>query len=128
MTTLIYCLIIATFLPFIAKAPVAYFMQQQGGYNNKNPRKQQAELTGAGARALAGHQNAFESLIIFAPAVLLAIATQTTGELVQQLAIAHVIARVVYHILYIANISTLRSIVWIAGISCSIAIMFMCLP
>lgn len=115
-------------MPFIAKAPVAYFMHQQGGYDNKNPRKQQAELTGAGARALAGHQNAFESLIIFAPAVLLAVSTQTTGELMQQLAIIHILARMMYHVLYVANISTLRSIVWFVGIFCSIAMMFMCLP
>ena len=80
MTTLIWCLFIAALLPFIAKGPVAYAMNKLGGYNNNHPREQQSNLTGFGARALAAHQNAFESLMIFAPAVLLAIATQHTGE------------------------------------------------
>ena len=73
MTTLIICLFIAALLPFIAKIPVAIAMHKLNGYNNNHPRAQQAELTGFGARALAAHQNAFESLAIFAPSILLAI-------------------------------------------------------
>ena len=115
MTTLIICLFIAALLPIVAKVPVAIAMHKLGRYNNNHPRAQQAELTGFGARALAAHQNAFESLIIFAPAVLLAIATKNTGAVIEQLAITHVIARVFYNIAYLMNISTIRSIIWAVG-------------
>lgn len=128
MTTLIYCLFIATLLPFLAKGPVAYAMSKLGGYNNNHPREQQSKLTGFGARALAAHQNAFESLIIFAPAVLLAISTQHIGSNITLLAIVHVCARVLYNILYLMNIDKLRSLVWGIATICSFAIIWQCIP
>ena len=127
MTTLIICLFIAALLPIVAKVPVAIAMHKLGRYNNNHPRAQQAELTGFGARALAAHQNAFESLIIFAPAVLLAIATKNTGAVIEQLAITHVIARVFYNIAYLINISTIRSIIWAVGIISALSIIFLCI-
>jgi len=127
MTTLIICLFIAALLPFIAKVPLAIAMHKAGGYNNNHPRAQQAKLTGFGARALAAHQNAFESLIIFAPAVLLAIATQNTGSFIEDLAITHVIARVLYNIAYLVNIGTIRSIIWAVGMISSFTIIYQCL-
>lgn len=128
MTTLIWCLFIAALLPFLAKGPVAYAMQKLGGYNNHHPREQQSQLTGFGARALAAHQNAFESFIIFAPAILLAIATQHTGTNIALLAIVHVIARVLYNVLYLLNIDKLRSIVWGIATLSSFAIIWQCIP
>lgn len=128
MTTLIWCLFIATLLPYIAKGPVAYAMNKLGGYNNNHPREQQSKLTGFGARALAAHQNAFESLIIFAPAVLLAIATQHTGEKIVLLSIVHVCARVLYNLLYLMNIDKLRSLVWFVATICSFGIIWQCIP
>ena len=128
MTILISCLFAATLLPYLAKAPVAIAMNKLEGYDNNHPRSQQAKLTGFGARALAAHQNAFESLIIFVPAVLLAITTNTITDTVTLLAITHVIARVAYNVLYLLNIGTVRSIVWgIATIS-SFAIIWQCIP
>jgi uncharacterized MAPEG superfamily protein len=128
MTILIWCLFIATLLPFLAKGPVAFAMNKLGGYNNNHPRDQQSELTGFGARALAAHQNAFESLIIFAPAVLLAIATHHTGENIALLAIAHVCARVAYNIFYLMDIDKLRSLVWFVATICSFTIIYQCIP
>ncbi|MDN3652746.1 MAPEG family protein [Thalassotalea ponticola] len=127
MNTLIISLILAALLPFIAKIPLVVAMHKAGGYDNKHPRQQQASLTGFGARALAGHQNAFESLIIFAPAIALAVATGTTGDAVQTLALMHIVFRVVYHVLYLVNVSTLRSISWLLAIGCSFAIMWHCI-
>tara|TARA_R110000737_G_scaffold348842_2_gene383653 strand:- start:121 stop:504 length:384 start_codon:yes stop_codon:yes gene_type:complete len=127
MTILIICLFIATLLPFIAKIPVAIAMHNLGGYDNKHPRAQQAQLTGFGARALAAHQNAFESLIIFVPAVLLAITTKNTGALIELLAITHVIARVLYNIAYLMNIGVIRSIIWAVGIISAFSMLFLCI-
>lgn len=127
MSTLIICLFIAALLPFIAKIPVAIAMHKLGRYNNNHPRAQQTELTGFGARALAAHQNAFESLIIFAPAVLLAIATKNTGSFIEQLAITHVIARVLYNIAYLMDIATIRSIIWAVGLISAFTIIYLCI-
>ena len=128
MTILIYCLFIATILPYLAKGPVAYAMNKLGGYDNNHPREQQSNLTGFGARALAAHQNAFEALSVFAPAILLAIATNHTGDFIQQLAITHVIARIIYNILYLANVGIIRSIVWAISLFSSLTIIWQCIP
>lgn len=128
MTTLIICLFLALLLPLLAKAPVAYAMAKLGGYNNNHPREQQSKLTGVGARALAAHQNAFESVILFAPAVILALATGNTQQTVVVLAIVHLISRVLYNIFYLLNIGLLRSIVWAIATLCSFAIVYQCMP
>ena len=128
MTILIWCLFITGLLPLVAKGPVAIAMSKLGGYNNNHPRDQQSKLTGFGARALAAHQNSFESFIIFAPAILLAIATNHTGDKIELLAMLHVTLRAVYIIFYLINFDKLRSLVWFASTFCSFSIMIQCIP
>jgi len=128
MTTLLWCLFVAALLPFIAKIPVAYAMKKLGGYDNNHPREQQSKLAGFGARALAAHQNAFESLIIFSIAILSAITTHTLDNFIQQLAVIHVIARVLYNITYLYNFGTIRSLIWFIGLLCSFTIIWQCIP
>ena len=128
MTILIICLFIALLLPILAKAPVAFAMSKLGGYNNNHPREQQQKLTGFGARALAAHQNAFESLILFTPAIILAIATNNTEMSVCMLAIIHVLSRVLYNLFYLVDWHLLRSIVWAIATLASYAIVAQCIP
>ena len=128
MTILIWCLFAATLLPYLAKAPVAVAMNKLNGYDNNHPRSQQAKLTGFGARALAAHQNAFESLMIYAPAVLLAISTNNVTDNITILAVTHVIARIAYNLLYLLNIGLFRSIVWAIATMSSFAIIWQCIP
>ncbi|ALO34142.1 hypothetical protein CMT41_04900 [Colwellia sp. MT41] len=128
MTILIICLFLALFLPLLAKIPVAFAMAKLGGYNNNHPREQQSKLTGFGARALAAHQNAFESVILFSPALLLALATNNSQPTILVLAVVHIIARVLYNLFYLLNIGLLRSIVWAIATLCSFAIIFQCIP
>ncbi|WP_199435816.1 MAPEG family protein [Vibrio owensii] len=127
MDILIFCLIVAALLPYIAKIPLAVAMHKAGGYDNNYPREQQAELKGFGARALAAHQNAFESLIVFASAVLVAISTDTINANVQFLALTHIVFRVAYHVLYLLNLGNLRSISWAIAMGCAFGIMGQCL-
>lgn len=129
MVTLLVCLIIACFLPYLARLAVALPMSRQPeGYNNRHPRAQQAALKGFGARAVAAHLNSFESLAIFGPAVVTAIATGHTGREVGLFAICHVIFRGLYTIFYWINWSTLRSLVWFLGYISAMVILFKCLP
>ncbi|MFB2758174.1 MAPEG family protein [Shewanella xiamenensis] len=124
MNTLLTCLFVAMLLPYLAKGPVAWAMAKAGGYDNHHPRSQQAQLTGFGARALAGHQNAFESLLIFGLAVLTVIATGKVTPMAEWLAIVHIVARFAYQILYLLNKGTLRSLSWFVAIFSAFGIFF----
>lgn len=125
MTSMMICLFIAILLPIVSKAPLAMAMNREGGYNNRYPRQQQAKLTGFGARARAAHENAFEALIMFAPALLAAVVTQQTGDLAQTLAITFVVARIAYLVCYLADIHWLRSLVWAAGYLCTLGLVIL---
>ncbi|WP_394203199.1 MAPEG family protein [Shewanella waksmanii] len=123
MTILLTCLFIAMLLPYLAKGPVAVAMAKLGGYDNNHPREQQAKLTGFGARAVAGHQNAFESLLIFGLAVVTVIAAGKVNEVAEIAAIVHVVARIAYQLLYLADKGTLRSLSWFVAIIASFTIL-----
>jgi uncharacterized MAPEG superfamily protein len=86
-----------------------------GGYDNKEPRAQQAKLAGWGARAQASHMNGFESFAPFAAAVLVATSAHADPKWTAILSITHVAARAVYPFVYVANLGTLRSAVWTLG-------------
>lgn len=118
-----WCVLISAVLIYVARMPVAKAMKEQGGYNNHLPRQQQAQLTGLGARALAAHQNSIEAFILFAVGVLMAHTTQTAGWLIDLLAIIFVIARVIYLICYLRDLPSLRSLVWVVGLVCSLLLM-----
>ena len=127
MSVILMCLFIAVLLPIVAKMPVAIAMARLGGYDNRAPREQQAQLEGFGARALAAHKNAFEALIMFTPAALAAVVTNTTGDMMQYLAIAFVVARVVYNACYLLDIHWLRSTAWAVGYGCSLYMLWQCI-
>ncbi|WP_085640238.1 MULTISPECIES: MAPEG family protein [unclassified Pseudomonas] len=118
-----WCVFISALLIYVARMPVAKAMKEQGGYDNHQPRRQQAQLTGFGARALAAHQNSIEAFMLFAVGVLMAHTTQTAGWLIDTLAIVFVIARVVYLLCYWADLAWQRSLVWVIGLVCSLLLM-----
>lgn len=133
LTWMIYSLIVACLLPYVAKAPLAIAMHKQGtshrsGYDNQHPREQQRALKGFGARCLAAHENSFEALILFAPAILLAIATGNVTRNIAILSVTFVVCRLLYLACYWLNWDKLRSTVWMLGIVSSVAIMINCLP
>ena|SRR3990167_348924 len=129
MYILILSLFIACLFPYLSKIPLAIAMKNQpSGYDNANPRLQQAKLSGFGARALAAHQNSFESLILFSSAILTALATQHTSTTIQMLAIIYLISRCIYHLFYLLNWATLRSGIWLISLIASLNILWLCLP
>jgi len=128
MSILIICLLITVLLTIISKFPVAFAMAKQSkGYDNRQPRTQQSELTGFGARALGAHKNSFEALTVFATASLAALATNHVTPLMNQLAIAFVIARLIYHCCYLFDWSTLRSLFFTIGYVICLVMLWMCL-
>jgi len=116
MTTPLWCLLIATFLPFAwVFAGHACRYRQFGGIDNDHPRLQQAQLTGVGARALAAQQNAWEALAMFTPAVLIAHLHGATAGHAATASMLFIAARIAHGCLYLANLSTLRSLSWMVG-------------
>ncbi|WP_299775438.1 MAPEG family protein [uncultured Pseudoteredinibacter sp.] len=111
-----------------SKAPVAIAMAKQGsGYDNASPREQQGELAGWGKRALAAHQNAIETIPVFGLALLTAAHLDLETAQFHLYAGGFVASRLVYQICYLANWATLRSVAWIAGYACCIALVVLSL-
>lgn len=116
MTTPFWCLLIAVFIPYVLAGTSGYFKAKQfGAIDNNNPRAQAAQLTGAGARAWAAQQNAWEALAVFTAAVVVAhLAGADAGRsaMAAQLFLG---ARVLHAIFYIADLATARSAIFFVG-------------
>lgn len=123
MTTALWCLFFAALLHFVTKIPLTKAQNAAGGYNNVNPREQQNALEGWGQRALAAHQNQIESFPLFAAGVIVASSFGADECTAAILALVYCVARVAFLICYLKDISTLRSIVWIASYFASLALL-----
>lgn len=124
MTVALWCLFAAALLHSVSKFPLgAAQARDGGGYDNNNPREQQARLTGWGARARAAHYNQIESFPLFAAGVLVAtVAAPKTGA-IDVLALSYIGARVLYMVFYLQDIGAARSLVWMVGYFASLALL-----
>lgn len=124
MTTPLWCLVIAAFLPYVLAFTGTYFKKQQlGSVDNKNPRAQAAQLQGAGARAVAAQANAWEALAVFTAAVAvlhLANPEAARGSSAANAALLFLAARIAHPIFYLANIDMARSLAFMVGIGAAI--------
>lgn len=120
MTIAYWCILIAGLMPYlwtgIAKASGA------GRYDNADPRAYLAGQSGRSRRADAAQHNAFEAFGLFAAAVLVGHQVGADQSLLDGLALAFIGCRLVYGIAYILDWAAFRSLVWLAGIGCSVAI------
>jgi uncharacterized MAPEG superfamily protein len=123
VTTSLFCIFIAFLLIYFPKLPLSVAMAKSpGGYDNRQPRDQQASLEGWGRRAAAAHANGFESFAPFAAAVLTAHVVRADPQTSATLAIVHVVARAIYPVVYMAGIHVLRSTVWVIGFGATIGL------
>ncbi len=119
MTTALYCVLAAGLMPFLWTG-VAKVRGPR--YNNWNVRLWQSKLEGAAQRAHAAHLNSFEAFPLFAAAVIVAQMNGAAQGRIDMLALAFIGLRVIYGILYLANLASLRSLAWIAALVCTIMI------
>jgi len=96
--------------------------QQTGGYNNNEPRTQQAALEGVGRRALGAHQNGFEAFAPFAIGVLAAIQRGGGRTIIAAFCIGFVVVRTIYMVAYINDKPSLRSGMWTLGLLATIGL------
>jgi uncharacterized MAPEG superfamily protein len=119
MTIAFACVLFMGLLPYVAAG-----IAKKGfdNYDNGQPRAWLAKQTGFRARANAAQANLFESLPLFFAAVIIASVMHAPQARLDILAIGFVIARIAYLICYVANWPTVRSLVWLCGLACVIAI------
>lgn len=116
MNTVLASLLVMSILPVACSFIAGYFRRQQfGNIDNKHPRDQCRELTGAGARAVAAQSNTWEALAILSAALLAVFISGLPVDSMASLCLAFVALRVVYIGFYLANIDVLRSLSFIAA-------------
>jgi uncharacterized MAPEG superfamily protein len=123
MTVPFWCLLIACVLPYVfGSFSILERRKQLGVIDNKNPRGQQAQLTGLGARAIAAQKNAFEGLAVFVPAVLVAHLAGADPVWSARWAEIFVVARVLHGIFYLADLDYLRSAAFGVATVCNVGL------
>lgn len=116
MNIIIVSLIILSVLPLVCAWTAGYYRQKQlGRVDNKEPRLQSLQLTGAGARAVAAQSNTWEALGVYSAAIL---ATFISGVDLQSIftpVVVFVALRIAYIPAYIADMDKLRSLIFLVG-------------
>ena len=116
MNSVITALLVLAILPWVCAWIAGYFKHRQlGSVDNKNPRLQAMELSGAGARVVAAQANSWEALAIFSAAVLALSISGIPLASIANLALIFTGLRVLYIAAYLANQDALRSGVWLGG-------------
>ena len=125
MSLLFLVLFIGALLPIVLSWVGGYYRAQQfGSIDNKHPRAQYAALEGAGARAVAAQQNAWEALAVFTAAVVVHTLKGGDAETASTLALVWLGSRILHAVFYLANLDVLRSLVFLVGLGCAVALFF----
>jgi uncharacterized MAPEG superfamily protein len=92
------------------------------GYDNANPREQQARLGAVGRRANAAHQNSIEAFPLFAAAILACRVAKVDLLATVVLGAIFVVARAIYIWCYVTDEPSMRSAVWGIGLLANCAL------
>ena len=121
MTVAFWCVLVAGLLPYAATLTAKIGAR---GFDNRNPRDWLSQQDGFRRRANAAQLNSFEAFPLFAAAVIIAHVAGAPQARIDLLAMVFVIARACYIGLYVADLSTLRSLAWFVGIGSAVALFF----
>lgn len=124
LATAYWCILITALLPYV----LALVAKTSGpGYNNRNPRAWLAKQDGnyRVQRANAAHLNAFEAFAPFAAGVLMAQLAGVDHGRIAVLAVVFVAMRLAHGIFYVADVQLARSLAWLGGFACVVALMVM---
>ncbi|WP_430459759.1 MAPEG family protein [Thalassolituus sp. LLYu03] len=118
MTIGYWCVLAAALLPYV----FTLLAKSGGRYNNHAPREFLEKQSGLHKRAHWVQLNSFEAFPPFAAAVIIAHLTGVAQSTIDALAIAFIVIRVVYGVLYLTDKASLRSVVWMAGVGVVVAL------
>lgn len=116
MPNLFTVLFIVALLPMVLAGIGGYLRARQpGGFDNQHPRQQQAQLTGMAARVVAAQHNAWEALIFYTAACVLAYVSGVYLDTMAYPATLFLLSRLVHPVFYAFNMDKLRSLVFMVG-------------
>jgi len=123
-----WCVLVVALLPIVC-AGVAKWgkfttSRRDGGFDNENPRAWLASQTDWRARTNAAQANSFEAMPFFIGAVVIAHQLAAYQARIDLLAAVYVVLRVIYILMYLANLANLRSVVWALALAVNVAILF----
>jgi uncharacterized MAPEG superfamily protein len=123
-----WCVLMAALLPIACAGLAKYGMfsksRRDGGYDNHDPRAWLAVQKDWRARANAAQANSFEAFPFFIGAVIIAHQLGATQGLVDIAAFAYVFLRILYIMMYVADMPAVRSGVWALALLVNIGILF----
>lgn len=128
LTVAYWAVLVAALLPIacagLAKWGMFGIPRRNGGYDNHHPRAWLAQQTNWRARANAAQANSFEALPFFMGAVIIAHQLGAHQTRLDLLAFIFVVLRLLYIMMYVADLATARSFTWVLALVINIAILF----
>jgi uncharacterized MAPEG superfamily protein len=128
LTVAYWCVLVASLLPIVCAGLAKWGMlgtpRRQGGYDNHHPRQWLARQTDWRARANAAQANSFEALPFFIGAVIIAHQLGASQLRLDVLAFLFIVLRLLYIMMYVADLATVRSVLWTLALVANIAILF----
>jgi uncharacterized MAPEG superfamily protein len=116
-----WCIVIAAVLPYVW---TTIGKSAGSGYDNRDPRGWVAKQTHPRVqRGHAAHLNAFEAFAPFAAGVLMAQAAGVDAGRITALAVTFIVFRLLHGVFYLTDKHSLRSLSWMIGIGCVLALM-----
>jgi uncharacterized MAPEG superfamily protein len=112
------CVLVAALLPYVFTGIAKW----SGEFDNRVPREYLSRLSGYRQRAHWVQLNAFETFPVFAAAVIIAQQAGASQGRIDALALSFVGARILYGVFYLADLATLRSLVWIGSMGIIVAL------
>ncbi len=112
MSIALWCLMIAGWLPIVCAGISKWGASD---FDNQYPREWLAKQEGHRKRANGAQQNSWEAFLWFGIAVLVAMVTKADPGKIDDLAIIFIVCRIFFIGFYLANLSTLRTLAWLAG-------------
>lgn len=119
MTLAFWCVLAAALLPYVF-AGIAKVGETP--YDNRAPRRYLESLQGRQLRAHWAQMNSYEAFPPFAAAVIIAHLCEAPQAQIDGWAVAFVLLRVAYGWAYVSDRPTLRSLVWLGGVACVVAL------
>jgi uncharacterized MAPEG superfamily protein len=124
-----WCVLVAALMPlgcaWLAKSGMFSRHRKDGGYDNHDPRRWLALQQDWRARANAAQANCFEALPFFLGAVLIALQLGAAQTPLNILSFVFIVLRLIYIAMYVADLPTLRTVVWSMALAVNVWIVFL---
>ena len=121
MNIAIWTLLVAVLMPIVC----AGISKVGARYDNREPRAWLGRQQGYRARAFAAQQNSWEALAVYVAALVAASLGTVSPEVIGQLAIVFLVARIAYLACYLADQAPLRSITWLVAYGSCVCLIVM---